>query len=214
MYGSIFVLLRAMKHFYQFCHSFTVFLLLTSCAAAAQNSFSLRTDKDYQILYFNPEIFPDIEEIKEPTYAAFFSALSDQVSAARAGRLLRVDYNIVYDSPSTDLIAEFCENNNAQFAVLPKVKYFKVGLGKYVFSNQVIVSLKIFDAAGALVAETSYDTYRKGGRMLGSAENSIKAGTLGALKDINKQLRKKYRSSVKAAGLNLKDQNQPVLTAI
>ena len=94
------------------------------------------------------------------------------------------------------------------------MKYFKVGLGKYVFSNQVIVSLKIFDAAGALVAETSYDTYRKGGRMLGSAENSIKAGTLGALKDINKQLRKKYRSSVKAAGLNLKDQNQPVLTAI
>ena len=75
------------------------------------------------------------------------------------------------------------------------MKYFKVGFGKYVFSNQVVVSLKIFNSSGELLAETSYDTYRKNGRLLGSAENSIKIGTNGALKNINKILRKKYRST-------------------
>lgn len=189
-----------MKNLYLFGTRFTVLLLLTAyCALSAQSGLLYKDAKTYQILYFNPEVFPDIEEIKEPTYSAFFSALSDQFSTSMNNKLLRVDYNIPYADAESTVIAEFCENNNAQFAVVPKVKYFKVGFGKYVFSNQVIVSLKIYNAVGELLAETSYDTYRKNGRLLGSAENSIKIGTNGALKNINKILRKKNRSTMNAS---------------
>lgn len=185
-----------MKNLYLFGTRFTVLLLLTTyCTVSAQINSINKDSKTYQILYFNPEVFPDIEEIIEPTYSAFFSALSDKLSTSRNNKLLRVDYNIPFDEPETSLIAEFCANNNAQYAVVPKVKYFKVGFGKYVFSNQVIVSMKVYNEAGELLAETSYDTYRKSGRLLGSAENSIKIGTNGALKNLNKILRKNYRST-------------------
>lgn len=198
--GSIFALYKSMKKLYLFRTPFAVLLLLTSyCALSAQSVLLNKEAKIYKILYFNPEVFPDIEEIKEPTYSAFFSALSDHLSASKISKLLRVDYDIPYEDVETNMIAEFCENNNAQYAVVPKVKYFKVGFGKYVFSNQVIVSMKIFNATGELLAETSYDTYKKNGRLLGSAENSIKIGTDGALKNINKILRKKYRSTVGAS---------------
>ncbi|MGA9211576.1 pyruvate decarboxylase [Kaistella sp.] len=201
--GSIFALHETMRNLYLIRTHFTVILLLTACCAlSAQTSLLSKDPKTYQILYFNPEIFPDIEEIKEPTYSAFFSALSDQISVSKSNKLLRVDYNIPYDDAETSLISEFCENNNAQYAVVPKVKYFKVGFGKYVFSNQVVVSMKIYNATGELLAEASYDTYKKNGRLLGSAENSIKIGTNGALKNINKILRKKYRSKVNASRLS------------
>lgn len=192
--GSIFALHNTMKNLYLIRTQITVLILLTSYATiSAQNSLFYKDQKTYQILYFNPEVFPDIEEIKEPTYSAFFSALSDEMSTARNSKLLRVDYDIPFDEPAPSVIAEFCTNNSAQFAVVPKVKYFKVGIGKYVFSNQVIVSLKIYNASGDMLAESSYDTYRRNGRLLGSAENSIKIGTTGALKNLNKILRKKFR---------------------
>lgn len=191
---------KNMKNLYLFRSSFAVLFLLTGyLALQGQNIPSPKDFKTYNILYFNPEIFPDIEEIKEPTYTAFFSALSDHISLSSQHKLLRVDYDVPFDAPDSTLIAEFCENNNAQFAVIPKVKYFKVGFGKYVFSNQVIVSMKIYGANGTLLAETSYDTYRKNGRLLGSAENSIKIGTFGALKNLNKILRKNYRSELNTA---------------
>ena len=186
-----------MKKLYFVKNSFTVLFLLTSyLAVQAQNIPYNKESKIYNILYFNPEIFPDIVEIKEPTYSAFFTALSDQLSTSKNNKLLRVDYDISFDEPDSLLIAEFCENNNADFAVIPKVKYFKVGFGKYVFSNQVVLSMKIYGAAGNLMAETSYDTYKKNGRLLGSAENSIKIGTFGALKNLNKILRKKYKEEI------------------
>ncbi|QOW10345.1 pyruvate decarboxylase [Kaistella flava (ex Peng et al. 2021)] len=188
-----------MKQIYLIRTHFTILLLLTAyCALPAQSVLLNREAKIYKVLYFNPEVFPDIEEIKEPTYSAFFSALSDHLSTSKSSKLLRVDYDIPYEDSEKNMIAEFCENNNAQYAVVPKVKYFKVGFGKYVFSNQVIVSMKVYNAEGDLLAETSYDTYKKNGRLLGSAENSIKIGTDGALKNINKILRKKYRLTVDA----------------
>ena len=193
-HGNIFALHKAMKNLYLVRNSFTALLLFASYSLFSQTTVSNKTSQTHNILYFNPEVFPEIDEIKEPTYTAFFSALSDQLSQRGANKLLRVDYNIAFDDADPALIAEICENNNAHFAVVPKVKYFKVGFGKYVFSNQVIVSLKVYSATGNLLAETSYDTYKKGGRLVGSAENSIKVGTLGALKTINKQLRKKYKA--------------------
>ena len=102
--------------------------------------------------------------------------------------MLRVDSYIPFDSVNADHIKEFCKNNNAQFAVVPKVKYFKVGIGKYVFSNQVIVSMKLYDATGKFLAEADYDTFKKNARILGSAENSIKIGTEGAMNFIAKDL--------------------------
>lgn len=189
-----------MKKLYLFRTRFAVLLLLTCyCALSAQSVLLNKEAKIYKILYFNPEVFPDIEEIKEPTYTAFFSALSDQFSTSKNNKLLRVDYDIPFDEPQVASIVEFCKNNNAQYAVVPKVKYFKVGFGKYVFSNQVVVSMKIYNALGELMAESSYDTYRKNGRLLGSAENSIKIGTNGALKNLSKILRKENRSTMNAS---------------
>lgn len=189
-----------MKKLYLFGTRFAVLVLLTTyCAVSAQNALLSKDEKSHQIIYFNPEVFPDIEEIMEPTYTAFFSALSDQMSTSKNNKLLRVDYNISFNVPEAALIAKFCQNNNAQYAVVPKVKYFKVGFGKYVFSNQVVVSMKIYNANGEYLAESSYDTYKKNGRLLGSAENSIKIGTNGALKNLSKILRKQNRTTVNAS---------------
>ncbi len=180
-----------MKNIYLFSNIFVAFFLLAGFhPVKAQNGTPNRDFGVQNVICFNPEIFPDIDEIKQPTYSAFFSAVSDNIITFRNIRMLRVDSEILYDNVDIELLREFCLNNNAQFAVVPKVKYFKVGIGKYVFSNQVIVSMKLFDATGNLITETSYDTYKKNARLLGSAENSIKIGSKGAIKNIRKNLRK------------------------
>ena len=104
--------------------------------------------------------------------------------------MLRTETQISFDSIDKQTVWDYCKNNDADFASVPKVKYFKVGIGKYVFSNQVVVSMKLFDAEGNLVTETDYDTYKKNMRLLGSTVNSVKIGTNGAIKGILKQLKK------------------------
>lgn len=170
--------------------SFASLVVITGCHSASAHAIFGRDTKVNNIIYFNPEIFPDVEEIKEPTYSSFFSAVSDRYGRFRNYKMLRVDANIPFDSANAELLKEFCENNNADLAVVPKVKFFKVGLGKYVFSNQVVVSLKVYDAQGNYITETNYDTYRKNARLLGSAENSIKIGADGAMRNMGKSLRK------------------------
>jgi hypothetical protein len=157
----------------------------------AQKNIDNKTKK---FLYFNPEVDPDIEEIKEPTNTAFFSAVSDNLSG-RKNKMLKTEVQVSFDSIDKQTIVDYCINNDADFAVVPKVKYFKVGIGKYVFSNQVVVSMKLFDAEGNLLTQTDYDTYRKNIRLLGSTVNSVKIGTNGAIKDILKKLRKIKPSS-------------------
>ena len=170
---------------------FTLFFILSGFQLIdAQIGVLQRETKKQNIIYFNPEIFPEVEEIKEPTYSAFYSAISEKNSLFRNYKILRVDASIPYDSVDVDAIKEYCENNNAQLAVVPKVKYFKVGFGKYVFSNQVIISMKLYDSLGNFITETDYDTYRKNARILGSAENSIKIGTSGAVNRMGKNLKK------------------------
>ncbi|CAD7799850.1 hypothetical protein CHRY9390_00545 [Chryseobacterium aquaeductus] len=170
----------------------TVFILSIS-SVKAQKAHA--HDKIKKILYFNPEVEPDLDEIKEPTNHAFFSAVSDKVSAFRRNKMLRSEVQVSYDSIDSKTILEYSKNNDADFVIVPRVKYFKVGLGKYVFSNQVVVSMKLFDAEGNFIAASDYDTYRKNMRLLGSAENSIKIGTNGAMKSILKELRKIKPSS-------------------
>lgn len=176
-----------MKNFLFYTLISSVFIISISSVNAQKNT---PHDKIKKVLYFNPEVEPEVEEIKEPTNHAFFSAVSDNISTFRKNKMLRSEVQVSYDSIDAKTISEYCKNNDADFAVVPKVKYFKVGLGKYVFSNQVIVSMKLFDAEGNLITSSDYDTYRKNMRLLGSAENSIKIGTNGAIKSILKQLRK------------------------
>lgn len=178
-----------MKKIYPLLFSF-LFILSGFQLIDAQIGVLQRETKKQNIIYFNPEIFPEIEEIKEPTYMAFYAATSEKSSPFRSYKSLRVDANIPYDSVDIDAIKEYCKNNNAQLAVVPKVKYFKVGFGKYVFSNQVIISMKLYDSMGNFLTETNYDTYKKNARILGSAENSIKIGTSGAVSKMGKNLRK------------------------
>ncbi|WP_124641779.1 pyruvate decarboxylase [Amniculibacterium aquaticum] len=140
--------------------------------------------KSKKILYFNPDIQPDLEEIKEPSNSTFFSAASDKLSENNQNILLRADQLIPFDEVNPDTIKEYCLNNQADYAVVSKIKYFKVGLGKYVFSSQVIVGMKLYNAHGDLLTETQYDTYKKNKRLLGSAENFVKLGTKGALKEV------------------------------
>lgn len=173
--------------------TFFLSTLLISCAnygeALLYKNKDIKVSKIKTILYFNPEVFPDISEIKEPTYNAFYSATSDKMRSLGNVKYLQVDSPMPFDEVDTKSIREICENNNADVAVIPKVKYFKVGFGRYVFSNQVIVSMKLYDAKGHFIMETSYDTYKGNGRLLGSASNSVIIGTKGAIKKMNKELR-------------------------
>lgn len=183
-----------MKNFLFYTLISSVFIISISSVKAQKGSSH---DKIKKVLYFNPEVEPDVEEIKEPTNHAFFSTVTDNISAFKKNKMLRSEVQVSYDSIDSKTISEYCKNNDADFAIVPKVKYFKVGLGKYVFSNQVIVSMKLFDAEGNLLTSSDYDTYRKNMRLLGSAENSIKIGTNGAMKNILKELRK-IKPSVEA----------------
>ena len=173
--------------------TFYVSTLLISCAnygdALHYKNKDFKVSKIKTILYFNPEVFPDISEIKEPTYNAFYSATSDKMRSLGNVKYLQVDSPMSFDDVDTKTIKEICENNNADVAVVPKVMYFKVGFGKYVFSNQVIVSMKLYDFKGHFIMENSYDTYKGNGRLLGSASNSVIIGTKGAIRKMNKELR-------------------------
>jgi hypothetical protein len=141
-----------------------------------------------KIIYFNPDIYPDLEEIKEPTNYAFFSTITDLLSENKS-TLLKPDQTISFENTDQETIREYCKNNEADFAVVPRIKYFKVGLGKFVFSSQVIVSMKLYNADGEFLSESQYDTYKKNKKLLGSAENFVKIGTKGAWKEILKTIK-------------------------
>lgn len=182
-----------------------VIVLVAGCFAVAKaqaitsndNFDSQNSDlQQKKIIYFNPEIYPNVEEIKDQTNTAFFSAVSDKILSLPKNAMLRADAPVEFDNIDVESIKEYCKNNSADFAVVPKVQYFKVGLGKYVFSNQVIVSMKLYDADGNFITEANYDTYKKNMRLLGSAENSVKVGAKGAITEIIKNLKKIRRSKV------------------
>lgn len=150
---------------------------------------SIKLKKVDRIVYFNPEVYPNFDGIKEPTNNALFSALTDELRNYGNFKVMRIDTPIKYDSIDGKVIKELCINNGAEVAIVPKIKYFKVGLGRYVFSNQVIVSLKLYNDDGEMVIENSFDTYKGKARLLGSAENSIKIGTSNVVKNMITELR-------------------------
>lgn len=149
----------------------------------------VKLGKLQRIVLYDPEIFPNIPEIAEPTNLAYFSALTDEMKLLGDYTLLRVNNVPDYQFTEIKNLQEICKNNSADAVIIPKVKYFKVGFGKYVFSNQVIVSLKLYNSSGDFICETSYDTYKANARILGKAKNSLKIGTVGALQKMSQQLR-------------------------
>lgn len=165
---------------------------LVSCASFGDSlkyiNQDIKLNHINRIIYFNPEVIPDVFEIKDPTYNTFFSAASDKMMSLGTRNYLKIDTPMSFDEVDIEMLKDLCRNNEADIAIVPKVTYFKVGFGKYVFSNQVVVSLKLYDSKGNFIMETSYDTYKGNGRMLGSAENSVKIGTKGALNKMNKEL--------------------------
>ena len=104
-----------------------------SLSANSSDSKQNLENKSKKILYFNPEVFHNVEEIVEPTNTAFFSAVSDKISSLRNNKMMRADSPIEFDNIDAETIKEYCLNNNADFAVIPSVHSFFVGLGKYVF---------------------------------------------------------------------------------
>lgn len=169
-------------------------IVITSCATIKGAKKSDQSDwdhdkKKYSVLYFSPEVYPNIPEIQGPSNFAFFSAVSDKVARNRQIKMDKVDSTMPFDDVDVDAIKEMCKNNGSDLVVVPRIKYFKVGFGKYVFSNQVVVSMKVYNAKGQLLKETSYDTFRKNKRMIGNTENSIKIGTVGAMNDIMKEIK-------------------------
>lgn len=149
-----------------------------------------------RIVYFNPDVFPNYDGIKSPTNEALYAALSDELNKYGNYKIMHIDTPINYDSIDQEMVKELCINNGAEVAIIPKIKYFKVGLGKYVFSNQVIISLKLYNNDGNLVIENSYDTYKGSGRLLGSAENSVKVGTAHVIKNMITELRSKNENTI------------------
>lgn len=166
--------------------------IIMSCANYGDSLLYYKKDAKINgvktVLFFDPEVFPDIDEIKDPTYSAFSNAASDKMRSISI-KYLQVNKAIPFEEIDTKIVQEICKNNNADVAIIPKVKYFKVGFGKYVFSNQVVVSLKLYDSEGNYIMETSYDTYKGNARLLGSAENSVIIGTKGAIRKMEKELR-------------------------
>ncbi|WP_018675572.1 hypothetical protein [Riemerella columbina] len=169
-------------------------MLTIRCAALGDSleyvNKGIKIKKVNRIVYFKPEVEPYLPEIIQPTDQAFYNAFSDFLKDAEEVKLTKINTLMPYDSVDVDYVKEICTNNGAQVALIPKVKYFKVGFGKYVFSNQVLVSAKLYDAEGNFIIETTYDTYKGNARLLGSAENSVKIGAKGVLKKMNKELRR------------------------
>ena len=178
-----------------FHYSIFIGVFLISCANFGDTlvyyNKGAKISKIKTVLYFNPEIYPNIPEIGKPTYSAFHTAVSDKMKSFGNLKYLQIDTSISFDNADENIIKELCKNNNTELAVVPKVKYFKVGFGKYVFSNQVIVSLKLYNAKGNLIMQTAYDTYSGNARLLGTAETSVIIGTKGAIQKMSKELRKK-----------------------
>jgi len=171
-------------------------LILVGCSSFGEkliyhnDTYKLKNIK--KVIYFQPSIFPEIEEIKSLTSQAFFSAVTDEMKQLNKNiKVVQMDHALEFEHVDTEYIKEIGENNNAEAIIVPHIKYFKVGFGKYVFSNQVLVSLKLYDQKGHLLVETEYNTYKGNGRLIGKAENSIKIGTQTAIKNLDKILKQK-----------------------
>lgn len=168
-----------------------------SCASVGIGNSLVAYDKNARlkkinrVVYYNPQIYPEVEDIKLPTYEVFFSTISNELRDMEGYKIMRVETPVSYKNVDIDILKELCANNSAEIAIVPHIRYFKVGLGNLLLSNQVEVSLKLYDENGNFIMETAYDTYKANARILGSAENAVRTATAGALKKLNRELQHK-----------------------
>lgn len=142
-------------------------------------------DKHNTILFAQPEIEPDLPEIYSQTRKLFFEAV-DNTHFPKVDKIIQLENTVL---PNAETIAEYCQNNGAQFLVIPKITFFKVGIGKYVFSNQVVVTLKLYNAEGVLTLTSSHDTMRNNARIIGATSNTVRIGSRGALKSMIRMMK-------------------------
>lgn len=170
-------------------------LTLVGCASMGEKLIHYNTNyklgKINKIIFFQPSVFPEVEEIKHPTSQAFFGSVTEHTRLNSNIKAVPMDHALNYENIDIQYIKDVAQNNNAEAVIVPHIKYFKVGFGKYVFSNQVLVKLKLYDNEGNFLMETQYDTYKGKARLIGKAENSIKIGTKQALKLLVKELKRK-----------------------
>jgi len=57
-----------------------------------------------------------------------YAAVSDELKKYGNYKIMHINDPVKYDSINSDVIKELCINNGAEVAIVPKVKYFKVGL--------------------------------------------------------------------------------------
>lgn len=179
---------------------FTVLLLISAGYAYAQANTDIEEVQingkiKYTFLYTNPTIEPPVEEIIAPTIIEFFDVVTHRFSANKNLKLIRSKSSVVADGDISKNIQELGENNNADYVVVPKLKFFKVGIGRYLFSSQVEVCLDLYNSEGKLLSSETYNTYKNDRRIFGSAENSIRKATQGAMKG----LRKKFQLALNSA---------------
>ena len=83
-------------------------LILLSCRSWGSSLFngdeSIKLKKVQRIVYFNPEIFPNYEGIRDPTNKAFFNTVTNELRYYGDYKILRVDTPIIYDSVDTQSI--------------------------------------------------------------------------------------------------------------
>lgn len=174
------------------CKIFTVLLLISAGYAYAQattdiEEVQINGKRKYTFLYTNPTIEPPVEEIIAPTTIEFFDVVTHRFSANKNLKLIRSKSSVVAETDISKNIQELGENNNADYVVVPKLKFFKVGIGRYVFSSQVEVCLDLYNSEGKLLSSETYNTYKNDRRIFGSAENSIRKATQGAMKGLRKK---------------------------
>ncbi len=155
--------------------SFLLILICTGLGASAQRN----------IVVFSANIHPELEEVKDVTNAAILNAVKMILLRDRTGQAFTIQNNI--ESHLSD-IPIFCENNAAYLAIVPHVTYFKVGFGRYILSNQVQISLDLYNANGNLIHSSHYDTLKRNIRIVGNTHNSLKMAAKGVMKDAIKYL--------------------------
>lgn len=189
-----------MKKKTQLSKIFSILFLLGAAYAYSQTTTNIDEvqitgKRKYTVLYTNPTIEPPLEEIIAPTTLEFFDVVTHRFSDSKNLKLIRSKAEVVEEGDFAKNIQELGENNGADYVVVPKLKFFKVGIGRYVFSSQVEVCLSLYSPEGQLISSETYNTFKNDKRIFGSAENSIRKATQGALKG----LRKKFQLALNKA---------------
>jgi len=86
-------------------------LIIISCknlgSTLVKLNHSIKLKHVDRIVYFDPEVYPNFEEIKEPTNNVIYSAVSDELKNYGNYKIMHINNaNIKYDSVDVNMIKE------------------------------------------------------------------------------------------------------------